>query len=183
MPTPTSSTLPVDELISQAYADLRRAKIDPDRAARSVDPGHIGSGNIDSINPALRDGDTIYLTTADGEGNMVSLIQSNYRGMGSGVCPEGLGFCLQDRGELFDLAPGRANTYAPGKRPFHTIIPAFITRDGKALGQLRRHGWSHATAGPRPDRHQPGGLRHEPAGSRRRPRASFIPAAASPPAR
>ena len=63
--------------------------------------------------------------------NMVSLIQSNYRGMGSGMCPDGLGFCLQDRGELFDLKPGRANTYAPGKRPFHTIIPAFVTRNGK----------------------------------------------------
>ena len=113
--------VPVAELISQAYADDRRREIDPVRAARSVDPG----------NPILRDGDTIYLTTADSKGNMVSLIQSNYRGMGSGVCPEGLGFCLQDRGELFDLTPGRANTYAPGKRPFHTIIPAFITRDGK----------------------------------------------------
>ena len=62
---------------------------------------------------------------------MVSLIQSNYRGMGSGMCPAELGFCLQDRGELFDLTEGRANSYEPGKRPFHTIIPAFITRDGE----------------------------------------------------
>ena len=64
-------------------------------------------------------------------GNMVSLIQSNYRGMGSGMTPPGLGFILQNRGELFDLAPGRPNSYAPRKRPFHTIIPAFVTREGK----------------------------------------------------
>src|SRR6185436_6885178 len=76
-------------------------------------------------------GDTIYLTVADKEGNMVSLIQSNYRGMGSGMTPDGLGFVLHDRGELFDLHEGRFNTYAPHKRPFHTIIPAFITKDGK----------------------------------------------------
>jgi len=76
-------------------------------------------------------GDTIYLTTADKDGNMVSLIQSNYRGMGTGLSPDGLGFIFQDRGELFDLEEGNFNTYAPGKRPFHTIIPAFITKDGK----------------------------------------------------
>ena len=113
--------VPVQQLISEDYADRQRARIDPTRAARSVDPG----------NPALREGDTIYLTVADGNRMMVSLIQSNYRGMGCGVCPEGLGFGLQDRGELFDLTPGRANSYAPGKRPFHTIIPAFATRDGE----------------------------------------------------
>jgi gamma-glutamyltranspeptidase/glutathione hydrolase len=73
----------------------------------------------------------VYLTVADKDRNMVSLIQSNYLGFGSGLCPTGLGFCLQNRGALFDLEPGRFNTYAPGKRPFHTIIPAFITRDGK----------------------------------------------------
>jgi gamma-glutamyltranspeptidase/glutathione hydrolase len=81
----------------------------------------------------LRDGDTIYLTTADKDRNMVSLIQSNFRGFGAGPCPPGLGFCLQNRGELFNLAPGHANSYAPGKRPFHTIIPAFVTKDGKPV--------------------------------------------------
>jgi len=107
--------VPVAGLIAKPYAAERAKLIDPRRAARRYDAG----------NPALYAGDTIYLTTADREGNLVSLIQSNYRGMGCGVCPEGLGFGLQDRGELFNLAPGQANSYAPGKRPFHTIIPAF----------------------------------------------------------
>ena len=118
---PAFADIPVAGLISKQYGADRAKLIDPSRAARRYDAG----------NPALHEGDTIYLTTADSEGNMVSLIQSNYRGMGCGVCPEGLGFGLQDRGELFDLEEGKANTYAPGKRPFHTIIPAFATRDGK----------------------------------------------------
>ncbi len=118
---PEFNKIPVKELISKEYAAERRKLINPKRAARAYDAG----------NPALQEGDTIYLTTADGEGNMVSLIQSNYRGMGSGMTPDGLGFILQDRGEMFDLEAGRFNTYAPGKRPFHTIIPAFITKDGQ----------------------------------------------------
>ncbi|QDU86366.1 Putative gamma-glutamyltransferase YwrD [Planctomycetes bacterium Pla163] len=114
--------VPVSELISPEYAAARRALIG-ERAGRSYPAG----------NPALEEGDTIYLCTADAAGNMVSLIQSNYRGMGSGMTPTGLGFVLQDRGELFDLTPGRPNSYAPGKRPFHTIIPAFLTVDGTPL--------------------------------------------------
>jgi gamma-glutamyltranspeptidase/glutathione hydrolase len=86
----------------------------------------------DRVEAALDDGDTIYLTTADKDGNMVSLIQSNYRGMGSGLVPDGLGFMLQDRGEMFSLDPNHPNVYEPGKRPFHTIIPAMVTRDGEA---------------------------------------------------
>lgn len=116
---PAFNQLPVKGLISKAYADERRQLIDPARAAASYDPG----------NPALYEGDTIYLTVADEGGNMVSLIQSNFYNMGSGLEP-GLGFVLQNRGLLFDLEEGHHNTYAPGKRPFHTIIPAFITRDG-----------------------------------------------------
>lgn len=113
--------IPVAELISKPYADQRRKLIDPRRAARSYEAG----------NPALEEGDTIYLATADAAGNMVSLIQSNYRGMGSGMTPPGLGFILQDRGELFTLEEGHFNVYAPGKRPFHTIIPGFVTKGGE----------------------------------------------------
>jgi len=118
---PAFNTLPVQELISKEYASRRRKLIDPNRPAARYDAG----------NPTLNEGDTIYLTVADAQGNMVSLIQSNYRGMGCGLVPDGLGFIFQDRGELFTLEEGHFNTYAPHKRPFHTIIPAFITKDGR----------------------------------------------------
>ncbi|MDX2149024.1 MAG: gamma-glutamyltransferase [Planctomycetota bacterium] len=114
----------VERLISKSYASERRKLIKPDHAARSVEPGSMPSG-----------ADTIYLATADSTGMMVSLIQSNYRGMGSGMVPgdaEGtLGFMLQNRGEQFALDEQHPNAFAPGKRPFHTIIPAFITKDSK----------------------------------------------------
>lgn len=112
---------PIDQLLSKDYAAEQRKRISMDHAMRSVEAGHA----------PLEHGDTIYLTTADQWGNMVSLIQSNYRGMGSGMTPPGLGFILQDRGQLFVLKEGHPNAFAPGKRPFHTIIPSFITRDGK----------------------------------------------------
>ena len=118
---PDFNKIPVKELISKEYAAERRKLINPDRASRKLPYG----------DPFGKEGDTIYLTVADDEGNMVSLIQSNYRGMGSGICPPGLGFGLQDRGELFTLKKGEFNTYAPHKRPFHTIIPSFITKNGK----------------------------------------------------
>ena len=117
---PAFNKIPLDWLVSKEYADERRNLIDARRAARSYEPG----------NPP-QNGDTVYLTVADRDGNMVSLIQSNYMGMGSGMTPPGLGFCLQNRGNLFTLKEGHFNSYAPGKRPFHTIIPAFITKDGK----------------------------------------------------
>ena len=116
---PAFSEIPIKQLISKDYAKERAALIDKDKAAL-VDESGIPSG-----------GDTIYLTAADKFGNMVSLIQSNYRGMGSGMVPPGLGFMLQDRGELFSLMDGHANVIEGGKRPFHTIIPAFVTKDGK----------------------------------------------------
>jgi len=118
---PAFTNIPLGSLISKEYAAERRKFIDPSHAAKKVDPG----------NPALDRGDTIYLCTADDEGNMVSLIQSNYRGMGSGIVVPGLGFMFQDRGELFSMDPQHANVYAPGKRPFHTIIPGFAMKDGK----------------------------------------------------
>jgi len=119
---PDFSDIPVAELLSKNYAAERGKLLDMKKAADEYPHGDPH---------ALRDGDTIYLTTADADGNMVSLIQSNYRGMGSGMTPPGLGFILQNRGELFNLHPDHANSFEPGKRPFHTIIPAFITRDGK----------------------------------------------------
>jgi gamma-glutamyltranspeptidase/glutathione hydrolase len=116
---PAFIELPVDKLISEAYAAERRKLINRDLAALMYNAGKLEANN------------TIYLTVADKFGNMVSLIQSNYRGMGSGICPPGLGFILQDRGEMFSLAEGQNNVYAPGKRPFNSGIPAFITKNGK----------------------------------------------------
>lgn len=118
---PTFSKIPLTELLSKSYAAERRKLIDPEHAAKKIAPG----------NPVLKDGDTIYMCAADDAGNMVSLIQSNYRGMGSGIVVPGLGFMFQDRGELFSMEQGHANVYAPGKRPFHTIIPGFVMKDKK----------------------------------------------------
>jgi gamma-glutamyltranspeptidase/glutathione hydrolase len=116
---PNFSKIPVKELISKSYADERSKLIDFNKAAATDQAG------------VLESGDTIYLTAADQYGNMISLIQSNYRGMGSGMMPPGLGFMLQDRGELFSLDKDHRNALVGGKRPFHTIIPAFVTKDGK----------------------------------------------------
>ena len=111
--------VPVKELISKEYALERNKLIDLKKAASTYDTG------------IFENGDTIYMTVADSDGNMVSLIQSNYRGMGSGMVPPNLGFMLQDRGEMFNLDPKHRNSLEGGKRPFHTIIPAFITKDDK----------------------------------------------------
>ena len=116
---PDFSKIPVQELISKSYAKDRAKLINLSEAAQTDQPG------------VLESGDTIYLTAADQYGNMISLIQSNYRGMGSGMMPPGLGFMLQDRGELFSLDKNHRNALEGGKRPFHTIIPAFVTKDGK----------------------------------------------------
>ena len=118
---PATYKAPIAELISDAYASKRRTLIDMNKANPNVPPGDI----------KLHQGDTTYLTTADRDGMMVSLIQSNYRGMGSGLVADHLGFMFQNRGELYALDPTHANVYAPGKRPYQTIIPAFVMKDGK----------------------------------------------------
>jgi len=142
---PDFAKIPLPGLLSKEYAGERRKLIDPNHAAKTVEAGNpeIGAGvpprrsagisarGRAGSNSLLDDGDTIYMCTADDEGNMVSLIQSNYRGMGSGIVVPGLGFMFQDRGELFSMNPQHANVYAPGKRPFHTIIPGFVMKDGK----------------------------------------------------
>ena len=114
--------VPLKQLISKDYARQQAKLIDPKRAAQTVKPGRLKGSS-----------DTIYLTTADKEGNMVSLIQSIYYAWGSGFVPDGLGFCLQNRGQLFCLDPEHLNKLEPHKRPFHTIIPAFVTQAGEPV--------------------------------------------------
>jgi gamma-glutamyltranspeptidase/glutathione hydrolase len=115
--------MPVEELISKEYAARRRALIDMERAMREVPASDI----------ILESGETTYLTVVDKDRNFVSLIQSNYAGFGSGPVPDGLGFCFQDRGALFNLDPEHPNALVPGKRPFHTIIPAMVTKEGRPI--------------------------------------------------
>ena len=118
---PNFSDIPLKTLISKEYAKERSQLINLKKSSKSYNAG------------LLEEGDTIYLTVADKYGNMVSLIQSNYRGMGSGMVPNDLGFMLQDRGEMFSLDPNHMNSLIGGKRPFHTIIPAFITKNNIPL--------------------------------------------------
>jgi gamma-glutamyltranspeptidase/glutathione hydrolase len=115
--------VPLKQLISKEYARARAKLIDPERAAQQVAPGRLSGAS-----------DTIYLTAADKQGNMVSLIQSTYHGFGSQMVPDGLGFALQNRGQLFSLNPNDLNKLEPHKRPFHTIIPAFVTRQARPAG-------------------------------------------------
>jgi gamma-glutamyltranspeptidase/glutathione hydrolase len=118
---PDFSDIPIEILITKEYAKKRRSLIDPNLASKEFLPGDI----------KLENDDTVYLTVADKEGNMVSLIQSNYGDMGAGLTSDELGFSFQNRGQLFSLMTGHPNVYAPNKRPFHTIIPAFVTKDDK----------------------------------------------------
>jgi gamma-glutamyltranspeptidase / glutathione hydrolase len=161
---------PTEWLISKDYARERAKLIRPDRILMPAFAGNAPSH-----------GDTTYFCTADADGLMVSMIQSNYRGMGSGLMPDGLGFMFQDRGELFALTDGHPNVYAPGKRPFQTIIPGFATRGGEpwlafgvmggdmqpqgqaqVLSNMVDHGLAVQEAGDAPRWHHEGG--HEPTG-------------------
>lgn len=120
---PAFNRLPLNGLLSKEYAAARRKLISDTRAGLNYEAG----------NPALQQGETVYLTAADRDGNMVSLIQSVASSFGSGMVPDGLGFVLHNRGASYTLEEGHYNTYAPRKRPFHTIIPAFMTKDGQPI--------------------------------------------------
>ena len=133
---PAFHDIPYEILLSKQYGEIRRALI-TDTARVDISTG------VD----VLEDGDTIYLTTADQYGNMVSLIQSNFRGMGTGFVVPGTGFSFQNRGELFSLDPMHPNVYEPGKRPFHTIIPGFIMKDGKPFMTLGNMGGAYQPLG------------------------------------
>ncbi len=118
---PAFGSPPLEKLLSKQYASERRRLIDLRHAAKRYDAG----------TSSLVHGDTTYFCVADAQGSMISIIQSNYRGMGSGIVVPGLGFGFQNRGELFSMQPGHPNVYASGKRPFHTIIPGFVMKNGK----------------------------------------------------
>ncbi len=118
---PAFADVPVESLLSREYAERQRGRIDRDRAAVDVPAG----------DPILQQGDTAYMTVVDEARNAVSLIQSIFRGFGSGIVPERTGFPIQNRGQLFSLDPAHRNALVPHKRPFHTIIPAMVTRDGR----------------------------------------------------
>ena len=137
---PRFSRIPVQQLLSKENAATRARLIDPKKAACHIEPSQLPGIT------ASRGSDTIYLTVVDGDGNIVSLIQSNYAGFGSGLTPAGTGFMLQNRGNLFTLRPGQPNTIAGRKRPLHTIIPAFMQKDDLRIGFGIMGGWNQSQA-------------------------------------
>lgn len=137
---PRTAQVPVETLLSAAHADQRAALIDPNKAACAVEPSV-----LDGVTTS-KGSDTIYLTVIDREGNIVSLIQSIFQAFGSGLVPEGTGFALHNRGQLFTLEEGHPNELAPRKRPVHTIIPAFMRKDDMRIGFGIMGGWNQAQA-------------------------------------
>jgi len=133
---PRVSAVPVEALLSKAYAGERAASVDRWRACPEVRAGDV----------PVRGSDTTYLCAADRHGNIVSLIQSNFANFGSGIVPNGLGFALQNRGGLFTLDTSHPNVLAPRKRPLHTIIPGFMERDGTRIAFGIMGGWNQAQA-------------------------------------
>jgi len=137
---PSFSRIPVEQMLSKTLAADRATLIDPAQAACAVEPSHFEGVTNSEGN------DTIYLSVIDSEGNIVSLIQSNYSGFGSGLVPPDTGFMLHNRGALFTLEEEQANTLEPRKRPLHTIIPAFMEKDGMQIGFGIMGGWNQAQA-------------------------------------
>ncbi len=137
---PRVGRVPVEELLSDANAQERARRIDHRLAATRVEPSHVPGVTT------ARGGDTIYLAVADADGNIVSLIQSNYHGFGSGLTPKGCGFPLQSRGSLFTLQPGHPNTLGGRRRPLHTIIPAFMQKGDVSIGFGIMGAWNQAQA-------------------------------------
>jgi len=137
---PRTGPVPVREMLDKTRAVERAKLIDPRWAQCQVQPS-----KLERVTD-MQGHDTIYMSVVDREGNMVSLIQSNYQGFGSGLVPAGTGFMLHNRGALFTLAPGRPNTLAGRKRPLHTIIPAFMEKDGTRIAFGIMGGWNQAQA-------------------------------------
>ena len=137
---PRLANIPVAQMLDSAHAAERAATIDSTRAVCSAAPSEFSSITD------KKGGDTIYLTVIDADGDIVSLIQSNYDEFGSGLVPSGAGFILQDRGALFTLDTAMANTLAPHKRPLHTLIPGFMQKDSVRIGFGIMGGWNQAQA-------------------------------------
>ena len=133
---PETMAVTPEQLLTDEFIDRRRALIDPSRAAVQVDPDE-----------SLTSSETTYLTVADAEGNMISFINSLAGAFGSGVVVPGTGFALQNRGVGLSVEEGRANTVGPGRRPFHTIIPGFVTKTG-ADGRRSPGSASESSAAP-----------------------------------
>jgi len=137
---PRFGKMPVDALLSKPRAAVRSRSIDASKAACQVEPSRLDGVTTSEGN------DTIYMSVVDKDGNIVSLIQSNYSGFGSGLVPPGTGFMLHNRGGLFSLKKGQPNTLEPRKRPLHTIIPAFMEKGGQKIGFGIMGGWNQAQA-------------------------------------